>query len=54
MAHTVRVEARTDDKDWPDALAILRERLPSGVDVGQAAGRRPSAHRIEMDVEART
>lgn len=54
MAHTVRVEARTDEKDWPDALAVLRERLPSGVDVGQAAGRRPSAHRIEMDVEART
>lgn len=53
-ADTVRVEARTQEKAWPDLLAVLRERLPSTADMVRAPGRPSHPHRIEIDVEART
>ena len=54
MAHTVRVEARTREEDWPDVLAVLRERLPSTTNVARAPGQASHPHHIEIDVEART
>ncbi len=54
MAHAVRVEARTHEKDWPHVQAVFRERLPSTADVARAPGRPSHPHPIEIDVEART
>ena len=54
MADTVRVEARAREKNGPDALAILRERLPSTANVARAPGQPSHPHHIEIDVEART
>ena len=54
MAHAVRVEARTHEKDWPDVQAVFRERLPSTADVARAPGQPSHPHPIEIDVEART
>ena len=54
MAHTVQVEAHTHEKDWPDVLAVLRERLPSTTNVARAPGQASHPHHIEIDVEART
>ena len=54
MADTVRVEARTHEKAWPDVLAVLRERLPSTANVARAPRQPSHPHHIEIDVEART
>ena len=53
-ADTVRVEARTHERAWPDLLAILRERLPLAANVVRTPGQPPHPHHIEIDVEART
>ena len=52
MADTVRVEARTREKAWPDVLAVLRERLPSTANVARAPGQPSHPYHIEIDVEA--
>lgn len=54
MAHAVRVEARTHEKDWPDVQAVFRGRLPSTANVARAPGQPSHPHRIEIDIEART
>ena len=53
VADTVRVEARTHDKAWPDVLAVLRERLPATVEVDGAPGQPPQSHHLEIDLQAR-
>ena len=53
MANTVRVEARTHKKDWPDVLAVLRERLPSAVRTTRAADVPPDPYRVRISLEAR-
>ena len=50
---TARVEARSHENDWPDVLAVLRQRLPSTANVARAPGQPALPHRIELAVEAR-
>ena len=53
ITDTARVEARSHEKDWPDVLAVLRQRLPSTANVARAPGQPALPHRIELAVEAR-
>ena len=53
-ADIVRIAVRAPAEDWPAIGAVVRERLPSAPDPGRAAGRPPSAYRVEIDMEART